>query len=335
MAGVLTVLFISALLGMVSFATGMLPLFFTFSRARIAYLSTVGTGLLLGAALGIIIPELLVSSNASDPGMKVALSLLSGFAFMLLVEQLSSGQTHAHKHTHSPLPVTAPLHPFRDSSPDLGGSRTLNGLEEEFIMSSAEAGGVEVVDDAAESQARAGRARALPLTIGLVIHSLADGLALGASALPRSGDREGEGNNNAVLSGPSTQLSFVVLLALIVHKAPTALAFSTSLLSTSLPPTECRKHIAVFSLSTPIGALMTFGVLTLLGAGAGGDWAGIALLVSGGTFLYVATVLQPVSHQESHLPSSPEMSEKVRAGLIVLGMFIPFCISLVSGGHEH
>jgi len=44
--------------------------------------------------------------------------------------------------------------------------------------------------------------RAYPLTLGLVVHGLADGLALGVSAL---GDTE-------------TDLSLVVFLALIIHK---------------------------------------------------------------------------------------------------------------------
>lgn len=81
MAGILTILLMSIALGVASFGVGQLPLFFSFSSdhstislpddddsltsekfkwlpgARIAYLSTLGTGLLLGAALGIIIPE--------------------------------------------------------------------------------------------------------------------------------------------------------------------------------------------------------------------------------------------------------------------------------------
>lgn len=75
MSGIVTILLMSAMLGATSFGIGMLPLFFTFSsmdcfsldkrtailtkcvEARIAYISTLGTGLLLGAALGIIIPE--------------------------------------------------------------------------------------------------------------------------------------------------------------------------------------------------------------------------------------------------------------------------------------
>ena len=57
MTGIWNILLMSIILGVTSFGIGILPLFFSFSRTRIAYLSTVGTGLLLGAALGIIIPE--------------------------------------------------------------------------------------------------------------------------------------------------------------------------------------------------------------------------------------------------------------------------------------
>lgn len=62
--------------------------------------------------------------------------------------------------------------------------------------------------------------------------------------------------------------------------APTALALSMSLLSKSLTPSECRKHLAFFSLATPLGALGSFGLLSLVGVGAHEDWTGTALLVS-------------------------------------------------------
>jgi len=165
--------------------------------------------------------------------------------------------------------------------------------------------------------------RAYPLTLGLVMHGLADGLALGVSAL----------------SNTETDLSLVVFLALIIHKAPTALALTTSLLSTALPRSECKKHIAFFSASTPFGALVSYGLFSFLEAGGEGDWTGTALLISGGTFLYVATVLQPVSHSsETHSmpPEEKEMSKFSRALLMVIGMFLPFMIGALLGhGHSH
>ena len=62
--------------------------------------------------------------------------------------------------------------------------------------------------------------------------------------------------------------------------APTALALTTSLLSTGLPRIECKRHVALFSLSTPTGALATYLLLTFFGTGSTGHWPGIALLVS-------------------------------------------------------
>ncbi|EJC98106.1 Zinc/iron permease [Fomitiporia mediterranea MF3/22] len=342
MSAFLIVLLMSAALGATSFGIGMLPLFFTFSRTHIEQLSTLGTGLLLGAALGIIIPEgveTLVSSSPSDPAPKIALSLISGFSFMLLVEQLTSGHAHGHghgKHFLSPSPRTTPLD-SRNAHTISVGSTSSN---EEFDISLAELEEAEGLGSGtdrgvrqpmlnhrrtrSDEQSTFEKPRAIAMTLGLVIHSLADGLALAASALPRKVG-EGEGQN--------TQLWLLVFFALMVHKAPTALALSMSLMS-SLSAVECRKHLAVFSAATPFGALASFGLLRLIGAGADGDWTGVALLVSGGTFLYVATVLQPVSHQETRSPSSSEMNEKVRVGIIIIGMFIPFLISLISG-HEH
>jgi solute carrier family 39 (zinc transporter), member 9 len=47
----------------------------------------------------------------------------------------------------------------------------------------------------------------------------------------------------------------------------------------------------------------------------------------------VATVLQPVSHH-SQSSLTEEMSERVRAVLIVAGMFVPILIEAVLG-HDH
>ena len=73
MSGLITIMFMSTLLGLGSFSVGILPLFCNFSstlsfsldgailkehvESHLAKLSTLGTGLLLGAALGVIIPE--------------------------------------------------------------------------------------------------------------------------------------------------------------------------------------------------------------------------------------------------------------------------------------
>ena len=114
----------------------------------------------------------------------------------------------------------------------------------------------------------------LSTTLGLVIHATADGIALGASS-----------------SQPS--LSFIIFVAIMVHKAPAAFGLTSGLLKQGLGKRAARAHLLVFSLAAPIGALGTWFVVRILGgAGNGPDaeesmkwWTGVLLLFSGGTFL--------------------------------------------------
>jgi zinc transporter 9 len=115
---------------------------------------------------------------------------------------------------------------------------------------------------------------AVSTTIGLVIHAAADGIALGASS-----------------SQPS--LSFIIFIAIMIHKAPAAFGLTSVLLKQGLGKRMARAHLLAFSLAAPVGALATWFVVRLLGAGGvglGGEeslqwWTGVLLLFSGGTFL--------------------------------------------------
>ena len=101
MSSFIVVLLMAAALGATSFGIGCLPLFFTFSseslqpqpkislqttdtkknyeEERIMYLSTLGTGLLIGAALGIIIPEYVASlPRRQQAGVSDTLVSISG-----------------------------------------------------------------------------------------------------------------------------------------------------------------------------------------------------------------------------------------------------------------
>ena len=133
--------------------------------------------------------------------------------------------------------------------------------------------------------------RAFPLTFGLAIHAFVDGIAMGSAALSASGSDE---------NSKSSRLFVAVFLALVVHKgdicvlslrihsilmngtiypAPTALALTTSLLSTSLPVAECKRHLAIFSSATPVATLLSYAVLSFFGR-SGGTWQSTALLFS-------------------------------------------------------
>lgn len=119
--------------------------------------------------------------------------------------------------------------------------------------------------------------RSSATTIGLVIHAFADGIALGAST-----------------TAPSTSLSLIIFLAIMLHKAPAAFGLTSVLLKQGTSKRIARTHLILFSLAAPAGAMVTWCAVHLLGrARLGGDdgltWAtGCVLLFSGGTFLYVA-----------------------------------------------
>jgi zinc transporter 9 len=111
-------------------------------------------------------------------------------------------------------------------------------------------------------------------TIGLVVHACADGIALGASS-----------------AAPSSSLSFIVFLAIMLHKAPAAFGLTSVLLKQGLSKRTARTHLAFFSLAAPVGAFATWTIVHILGRGRlGGDegltWStGWVLCFSGGTFL--------------------------------------------------
>ncbi|KAG2127879.1 Zinc/iron permease [Suillus cothurnatus] len=306
-SGLLHIVFMSLVMGAASFGAGLVPLSSSMTKSNFAKLSTLSTGLLIGAALGVIIPEGVASTIAGDPEpdsytSKIALCVLLGFAFMFLVEEYIS-------------PHTRPLMPLeiRDEVEDVHFDVALDELErEEGMTLPGSHASWQMLRHAPSSSLQ----RAYPLSLGLTVHALVDGYALGVSSLETQ----------------SGALSFVVFLAIIIHKAPTALALTSSLLATSLPPSECKRHLLTFSLATPVSAILSYILYTHTGDG-NNLWVGTPLLFSGGTFLYVATVLKSPSE---HAPSSTQetISKTSRTFLLLSGMFFPFIISAMLG-HGH
>ncbi len=61
--------------------------------------------------------------------------------------------------------------------------------------------------------------------------------------------------------------------------APTALAYTLSLMSTSLSRVECKKHLMLFIASTPVGAIVSYASFSFFGS-KHVDGVGTALLIS-------------------------------------------------------
>ncbi|PYI26140.1 Zinc/iron permease [Aspergillus indologenus CBS 114.80] len=168
-------------------------------------------------------------------------------------------------------------------------------------------------------------------TTGLVIHAAADGIALGASS-------------------SDSGLSFIIFLAIMVHKAPASFGLTSVLLKQGLSSRTARAHLLVFSLAAPLGALMTFLFVQVMGSGSSGDemstrWrTGVLLLFSAGTFLYVAmhTMQENSPNTSRESPANgygdprdlPAKHDKSMRDLIasVVGMILPLFLQL---GHAH
>ena len=121
----------------------------------------------------------------------------------------------------------------------------------------------------------------LPAFLGISLHSLLDGIALGAGLfLP--------------------QLGPVVLLAVIIHKMPDSMSISSILLAAGWDRRKISWLNLLFSLTTPVGALIAFLFFRSLSA----ENVAVAIGISAGTFLAIATadILPQVHRIEQRNP---------------------------------
>lgn len=154
------------------------------------------------------------------------------------------------------------------------------------------------------------------------------------------------------------------------------MGLTTTLLSLGLTKPQIRTRLLLFSISAPLGAIITYMIVSAAGGGGIqvpddqvdpiGWWTGIVLLFSvrpfpsritlkhkltlarsqGGSFLYVATVISPLSdsdahgtHQHAHqgmhdAADGQALGQKTRLGLLLAGMVGPMMLSLVVS-HSH
>jgi len=121
----------------------------------------------------------------------------------------------------------------------------------------------------------------IPAFLGISLHSLLDGIALGAGLL-------------------LPQLGPVVLLAVIIHKMPDSMSISSILLSAGWDRRKISWLNLLFSLTTPIGALIAYLFFRSLSPAN----VAVAIGVSAGTFLAIATadILPQVHRLEQRNP---------------------------------
>jgi zinc and cadmium transporter len=121
----------------------------------------------------------------------------------------------------------------------------------------------------------------IPAFLGISLHSLLDGLALGAGLM-------------------LPQLGPVVLLAVIIHKMPDGISITSILLAAGWSRQRVAALSLVFSLTTPAGALLAYLFFRSLAP----ENIAIAIGISAGTFLAIATadILPQVHRIEERNP---------------------------------
>ncbi|KAJ2784629.1 hypothetical protein H4R18_001008 [Coemansia javaensis] len=336
-----------------SWAAGCVPLYVRMDQAKFSLLALFGAGLLVGAALGVIMPEGVetltraLQARGGDwvdsANTIISWALVGGFCTMFLVDNALPSGHHHHHHAHgrdetpdndsaacldeipmsprttaavggAPMtgseftlgnhhqPQGAARHPHRRASFDSAISPSADHLHSQWPS-----------DQRPPHQGACRRVlgklgsalspRHMPTTLlGILVHSCADGLALGAAVA-----------GSAAQSGDQTSsLEIIVFLALLLHKAPAAFGLVTTLKQQGHPGYRLGVWLTIFAASAPLAALLTFAGFSAAAASpapaaAHGEahvqpWAGIVMIYSAGTFLYVAmahTLAEAVAHAKS------------------------------------
>ena len=156
--------------------------------------------------------------------------------------------------------------------------------------------------------------RAAPwvIVLGLSLHSAADGLAIGSAA-----------------AGSSEAVTMLVALAVLIHKVPAAFSLGVFSLHEREDRNESIRDVVLFSIATPVMIVISFFALHDFDE----QMIALAMLFSGGTFLYVATVdTLPDIH---NVVSGREAMVNVIIGVLVLVLILfgADAAGLIEHGH--
>lgn len=318
----LTLILLSLAMLVGCYLAGSVPLAFSMSEEKLKLVTVLGAGLLVGTALAVIIPEgvhalLFPSDQAHHEVAKAVQPVGRNLMSAVNAAAAASGNNNEelihkdHDHDHG-----TELHSW------IGVALVLGFV---FMLLVDQIGGSIHSRAGGESSSR----NRITATLGLVVHAAADGIALGAAA-----------------STSQVHVEMIVFVAIMLHKAPAAFGLVSFLLHEGFDRNRIRRHLLVFALSAPLLAIITYFGLSQRSKEALSDInaTGIAMLFSGGTFLYVATVhilpeLARLGVQtQTALPDTVLMVHehrgfsKVELVVMVIGCMLPLVLAL---GHKH
>ncbi|KAL1235525.1 Zinc transporter ZIP9-B [Trichinella pseudospiralis] len=270
---------------------GIVPTIISLPENRIKLSGALGAGLLVGTALGVIVPEGIHAIHASphlnakekhfdhdennpvSKDVNVVKQFIprpKGNFFENNTENAATAKVDLHTAQENWLMHECSAVNFEGNSRIIGVT-LLYGFLFMFL--------IEHITERYTHGNDRGRVRThhgWMATIGLIVHSATDGIALGAAAFADS------------------SVTFIIFLAVLLHKAPAAFGLSTYLLNEGFEKSKIRKLLIIFSSSAPLATLLTFAGISQAqighSAGSSSNVIGILLLISAGSFLFVATV---------------------------------------------
>jgi zinc and cadmium transporter len=269
-----------------SLAGGWLPLFIRLTHTRLQMAISLVAGLMLGIALLHFLPHACEQLGSLD---RTVGWVLGGFLTMFFLQRFF----HFHHHD---LPEGDPddCHHSHDH-----GEHEHGHVHHEQTLAAKSAKQLSWVGTA----------------VGLTLHSLLDGLALGAAV-------------EAGVRGHFGLAGLGVALAIVLHKPFDAMAVST--LMTMGGHSRFSRHLLniLFALATPLGvAFFYLGVAQFTESNA--VFLGAALAFCAGTFLCIAcSDLLPELQFHSHDPVKLSVA-------LMLGLGVALLIRQVEPGHEH
>lgn len=277
------------LIVLVSLTGGWLPSVMRLSHLRMQLLLSLVGGMMIGVSTLHLLPH---AAEHLDDMRWLSGAFLAGVLSMLFL--LRFGHVHHHEEPADADDSNAPPH---DHDHDDGGTCHSHG---------------------GETPTRH-RMSWLGLFIGLALHTVFDGVALGASVLAEKDHGDG---STLVLFGLGT------FLAVVLHKPLDALSI-TSVMKAGGWTSGKRAIVNVgFALACPAGALIFWSGTSALESAA--QITGAALGFSSGAFLCIAlTDLVPEAHAHSH--------DRLKlSGSLLLGTALAVGIEMLPGhSHEH
>ncbi|KAI4888532.1 hypothetical protein NFI96_026806 [Prochilodus magdalenae] len=251
MDGAVAVTLISLFMFVGCFLLGLIPVLCNFSQQKLQFVSVLGAGLLCGTALAIIIPE----------GVELVEESWRDSSCSAVAARLNSTVSNSTLEPSAEKGLRP--HVF------IGASLVL-GFTLMFVVDQ-----IANYCSAQVSRPSIYNGSGITATLGLIIHAAADGVALGAA-----------------VASSQVSVQVIVFFAVILHKAPAAFGLVSFLLHAGLEKSTIQKHLLAFSAAAPLLAMSTYFILSMTGGSPQHRLSatGIGMLVSAGTFLYVATV---------------------------------------------